>query len=170
MKLRSGLGALLVLASCSVSNHNVFNDHRLAFVAPPSRAHVRLPVKLRWTIRGFTPAPPGDGEPSRTRGYFAIFVDRSPVRPGQTLAAVADRDTSCKRKPGCPDASYLADRQIYTTDGDRLVLDRVADFVDNRERQQLHEVTLVLLDTAGRRIGESAWYIDFWLPRAGVAS
>jgi len=149
---------VFVLASCSVSNHNVFNDHRFHFVAPPSRAHVRLPVTLRWTMRDFTPA-----------AHFAIFVDRSPVGPGQTLRAVADRDTSCKRTPGCPDASYLADRQIYTTADDGFVLDRVADFVDNREKQQLHEVTVVLLDTAGRRIGESVWYLDFWLPRAGVA-
>ena len=156
-KVLPALGAALVLTSCSVSNHNVFNDHRLHFVAPPSRAHVSVPVTLKWTMRDF---------PS---GSFAIFVDRSPVSPGQTLKAVADRDTSCRRTPGCPDASYLADRQIYTTSGDGYVLDRVADLADNREKQQLHEVTVVLLDTAGRRIGESAWYLDFWLPRAGVS-
>ena len=119
-------------------------------------------------MRDFTRVRPGRGEPSRSRGYFAIFVDRPPVAPGKTLRAVADRDTSCLRTPGCPDASYLADRQIYTTAGDRFVLDRVADFVDNREKEQLHEVTVVLLDSAGRRIGESAWYLEFWLPRAGV--
>jgi len=169
VKLVSALGAVFVLASCSVSNHSVFNDHRFHFVAPASRAHVRLPVTLRWTMRDFTRAAPGGSEPSRRRGYFAIFVDRPPVGPGQTLRAVADRDTSCRRTPGCPDTSYLADRQIYTTAGDRFVLNRVPDFVDNREKQQLHEATVVLLDTAGRRIGESAWYLDFWLPRAGVA-
>jgi len=168
VKFLAALGAAFVLASCSVSNHNVFNDHRLHFVAPASRAHVGLPVTLRWTMRGFTPVDPGTGPPSRTQGYFAVFVDRPPVGPGQKLDVVADRDTSCKRTPGCPDTSYLADRQIYTTAGSTLVLNRVADFVDNRQKQQLHEATIVLLDSAGRRIGESFWYLDFWLPRAGA--
>ena len=157
MRVLPALGAALVLASCSVSNHNVFNDHRLQFVEPPSRAHVRVPVTVRWTMRDAAGA-----------SSFAIFVDRSPVAPGQTLRAVADRDLSCQRTPGCPDTSYLADRQIYTTAGDSFVLDRVADFTDNREKQQLHEVTVVLLDSSGRRMGESAWYLDFWLPRAGA--
>ena len=153
-----------LLAACSVTNVSLVNDHRLVFLTPASRAHLHLPVTLRWSMSG------QGARPTTTAGsgtYFAVFVDRPPVEPGQTLRAVAQDDLSCRRTPGCPDAAYFSARQIYTTSSESIVLDRVDDLADNRQQEQLHEATVVLMGPGGRRAGESAWYRDFWLPKAG---
>ena len=155
------------VSGCAVSGLNLVNDHRLRFESPPSRAHVHLPLSLSWTIRDFTPVQRGSEPPSHDRGYFGIFVDRAPVGPGETLESIAHDDTACKRTPGCPDASYLTNRQIYTTTRTRLVLDHVDNLIGSHEHQQLHEVTVILVDSSGNRIGEGAWHVDFWLRQAG---
>ena len=38
----------------------------------------------------------------------------------------------------------------------------------NKDKKQLHTFVVVLMDTAGRRIGESAWELDLRLPRIGA--
>lgn len=113
-------------------------------------------------MNDFSVAPPGSGPASDDRGYFALFVDRAPVRPGQTLLAVADK--SCRTTPGCFDAQYLANKEVYATRATTFTIQQVQS-IDSYQKIQLHEVTVVLLDTAGHRIGENAWYIDFRLPR-----
>jgi hypothetical protein len=169
--LRAGLAtaAAVLTTACSVSNLNLVTDHRLHFLSPASRAHLHLPIVLRWTIQNFRSVPPASATPSQTEGYFAIFIDRSPVGPGESLASIAHNDTSCKRTPSCPDATYFTNRQIYTTTRTTYTLDHVDNLTGNRETQQLHEVTVILLDSTGHRIAESAWYLDFWLPQAGMA-
>jgi hypothetical protein len=162
--------AAMLMSACAVSNLNLVNDHRLQFLSPPSRAHLHLPVKLSWTIRDFTATPPGTGAVSRDHGYFAIFVDRSPIGPGEDLRSIAKNDAACKRIRGCPDARYYNGLQIYTTAQTSFVLDHVNNLPGSREKQQLHEVTVILLDASGHRISESAWYRDFWLPQAGAGA
>jgi hypothetical protein len=149
-----------LLAGCGFSHLAFTTDDRLHFLAPTPRALVRLPVTIRWDISHFEVLSPGStatGSPSGSEGYFGVFVDRAPVRPGQSISAVADR--SCRRTPGCVSAGYLADRGVYTTWEDAVIIRQVR--VDSYQSTQTHEATVVLLDPAGRRIGESAWYIDF---------
>lgn len=147
-------------------------DHLVKFTAPESRAKLTLPVTLRWQVSGFHVAGPAKrlaSEPaSKDAGYFALFVDRAPIKPGQTLAAVAGDDPSCIPSAGCPDRSYLADHQVYWTT-DRTFTLREVDALDTRDNWQLHEVTIVLLDTDGRRIGEHAYYRDFKLKRSTLS-
>lgn len=164
-RLRRGGTALVLcvaLAGCSFSNLAFVTDTRLHIVAPTNRALVKLPVTLRWTMRDFTVTPPGSGPPSARAGYFALFVDQAPVRPGQTLRAVASGDNACLHTPGCPNAAYLADRGVYTTTVTSFTLTQVAS-LNAYQQIQLHTVTIVLLDSTGHRIGESAWYVDFRL-------
>ena len=141
------------LSACSVSNLQFVKDNRLHVVAPPQRALVRLPVAISWKMQG-------------AGRRFAVFVDRAPVRPGQSLTAVADR--SCRASPGCVTASYLARRGVYAVTGYELTLTQVAD-VNSYQSVQTHEATIVLLDSAGRRVGESAWYVDFRLRAPGIS-
>jgi hypothetical protein len=136
-------------------------DKRVHFVTPKDRSLVHAPLTIRWTIRDFTLSAPATGPTDKHVGYFAVFVDRAPIKPGQTLKVVASDDRACQREPTCPDAAYLALRQIYTTTTTSVTLPRVAPLVDNGDKTQLHEVTIVLLDTSGHRIGESAWHITF---------
>ncbi|MHB8341618.1 MAG: hypothetical protein ACYDB7_10645 [Mycobacteriales bacterium] len=164
-RLRRGLTALavsLALAGCSFSNLAFVTDTRLHFTAPVNRDLVKLPVTLRWTMRDFTVLAPGTAAPSSSTGYFALFVDQAPIRPGQTLRAVASGNNSCLHTPGCPNAAYLADRGVYTTASTSFTLTQVAS-LNAYQNVQLHTVTVVLLNSAGHRIGESAWYVSFRL-------
>jgi hypothetical protein len=142
--LAAACALALLLTGCGLSNLAFTADKRLHFLTPAPRALVRLPVTIRWRISGFG-------------GSFAVFVDRAPVGPGQPVSAVADR--SCRRTPGCVNPGYLADRGVYTTGQDAVTIRQVT--VDSYQSTQTHEATVVLLDPAGRRIGESAWYVDF---------
>jgi len=156
--------ATLAAAGCgSMGNLAFTQDHRLAITAPEHRAHIDRPVTLRWQITDFRIAAPSSEPPSRSAGYFALFVDRSPVPPGETTDIVAEGDPECARTPGCPDKRYFAERGIYTTTQNQLTLASVPD-LGTHEPNELHTVTIVLLDTEGDRIGESAWYVEFWLP------
>jgi hypothetical protein len=154
------LCAVATLTGCGFSNLAFVADHRLHFVEPKSRALVTAPVTLRWTMVDFAIATPGHARPTSKAGYFAIFVDRAPIKPGQNLSSVASGDKSCLRAAGCPDAQYLADRQIYTTTQMSFVLQQVTPF-HSRQKTQTHQAIIVLLDASGRRIGEAAWYRDF---------
>ena len=159
-----GLAAVgLLVTGCSVDLDRIAfrSDDRLHFTAPGDRALLSEPVSLRWTMKDF--AVTRGGVPSPDSGYFAIFVDQAPVEPGQELGAVAEDDLVCQADPTCPDRQYLAARQIYTTTDTAFTLEQVAPRTGSAEDVQLHDVTIVLLDADGRRIGESAWDISFKL-------
>lgn len=163
-RLLAWLLALAALGGCNLSNLAFAQDNRLHFTSPRSRALVHQPVTVTWTMRDFSVAPAGSGVPSKDRGYFALFVDRAPVRPGQTLLTVADK--SCRTTPGCFNAQYLANKGVYTTTSTTFTFQQIPS-INSYQKIQLHEVTVVLMDTAGRRIGEEAWYLDFRLARPG---
>jgi hypothetical protein len=165
------VASMLPLAGCGLTHLNELNfrvDNRLHFLAPKDRAKVHAPVTLSWTIRGFRVAPLGSEPASHDAGYFAVFVDRQPIQPGQTMKAVASGDRFCKRDPKCPDTSYLNDRGVYTTTASSIRLDTIANLNGNNDKVQLHTFVIVLMDTAGHRIGESAWERDLRLPRTGL--
>jgi hypothetical protein len=140
-------------------------DKRLHFVTPKDRTLVHTPFTVSWTMRDFTVSAPSPGPTDKDVGYFAIFVDRAPIRPGQSLKSLAKDDPSCRLNPKCPDAGYLALRQIYTTTSPSVTLDQVSSLTDTGDKTQLHDVTVVLLDTSGHRIGESAWHLTFKLKK-----
>jgi len=164
------VAATLALATatsgCAFGLHNLsfVNDTRLHFTAPRQRALVHLPVTITWTMSDFDVVSPGAELPSGhsgdsgDAGYFGVFVDRAPVHPGQTVTSVADH--LCRVTPGCLTTTYLANRGVYTTTSDSITL-TVLSLLNTYQKTQTHEVTVVLLNTAGQRIGESAWYIDF---------
>lgn len=155
------LASVLLLAGCAdYSELQFVKDERLTFTEPASRELVTTPLRISWSMEDFTVVEPGQGEPTDDAGYFAVFVDRAPVEPGHTLEDVAGRDEACKRDPSCPDARYLADRGVYTTTKSSLTVELIA-ALPSKEDVQLHDVTVVLLDSEGRRIGEAAWYRQF---------
>lgn len=139
-------------------------DERLSFTSPEDRSTVRLPVRLDWEIRDFDVVEPG-GEVRKDAGYFAVFVDSSPMPPGKPLRWIARKDNSCRESDGCPDAEYLSARGIYTTTETELVLEQLPRTTDREDRRERHRATIVLLDASGRRIGESAFEIAFDVDR-----
>ena len=172
--VRCALAAGLILggSGCGLAHLDQMNfrtDDRVAFTSPKDRATVRPPVTISWTVHDFRIAAKGSEPPSHDAGYFAVFVDRTPIRPGQTLDAVAKGDRFCEQDPKCPDASYLREHAVYTTTHTSLRLTQIRNIVGDNEKVQLHAVTVVLLDTAGRRIGESAWELDLRIPALGIS-
>ena len=165
------VAAVVPLAGCGLTHLNELNfrvDNRLHFLSPKDRAKVHQPVNVSWTIHGFRIAALGSEPASHDAGYFAVFVDRQPIQPGQTMKAVASGDRFCQRDPKCPNVSYLNDRGVYTTTNSSIRLDTIANVVGNNDKVQLHSFIVVLMNTAGHRIGESAWELDLRIPRTGL--
>ena len=170
--MRSSRSALVLLAvtlaaasACGFGTRGLAftNDDRVEITSPEDRQKLRLPVTIDWTIDDFEVTGPGRGSGDR-EGYFAVFVDRSPMPPGKTLRHIAKDDRSCRVDDGCPDAEYLAARGVYTTTETELVLEMMSKTARDG-RREFHDVTVVLLDPDGRRIGESAWHVRFELQR-----
>jgi hypothetical protein len=156
--------AFLVSASCAHGLAFV-QDTRVEIVAPKSHATVTTPVTVRWRIERFhVTGPDGRSEPSA--GYFGVFVDQAPVPPGKTLAWVAHGDNRCRPDQGCPDAAYLAERDVFSTTQTSFTLSELPN-LQAYHGHESHEVTIVLLDGRGARIGESAWYATFSYDRKG---
>ena len=125
-------------------------------IAPDDRSKVDLPVTVRWTVEDFAV---GDGE-----GSFAVAVDATPPRSGQSLPDMFRKSTTCRGEAGrrlCASPEYLAQRGLYRTTDTAFTIQRVAKLSGNDRRREFHEITVVLLDRDGRRAGEGAWSVQF---------
>ena len=96
---------------------------------------------------------------------FAVFVDRAPQPPGKSLAWLAHGDKTCRPAEGCPDSTWYAQRNVFTTTDTSFRIERLARQQDGR--REMHEVTVVLLDADGRRIGETGWTLQLQVARDG---
>ena len=150
------VAAVLVATSgCGFSNLTFRQDDSLRFLSPDDRAEVTLPLTVRWAVEDFEVGPGA--------GSFAVFVDRAPQPPGKPLEWLARDDDSCRASDGCPDQSWYADRDVYPTTDTELTIEQLPAASD--DRRELHEVTVVLLDERGRRVGENGWTIEFQVVR-----
>ena len=167
LRLSCALAVLGVLASGCVPQGLAFvQDKRVDIVAPPSHATVKVPVTVRWTVHDFD-VTGHDGGSNPNAGYFGVFVDRAPVPPGKPLTWVAQGDQLCLATKGCPDTQYLHDHHVYATTKTSFTMPTLPDLTAYHGHE-LHEVTVVMLDGQGDRIGEQAWYIDFKYDRKGL--
>jgi hypothetical protein len=135
-------------------------DARLRIVAPVDMATVSAPVHLRWVGR----IPSGDV--SGGSAVYAVFVDALPVHPGQNLRSLAG--PTCARVASCVDEAWLNRHYVYLTDHADLDLDALPILGTPKGERDVHKVTIVLVDSNWRRVGESAWSVTFGLhhPRA----
>ncbi len=155
----------LIMSGCTL-DVSFTEDDRVSIVAPADRSIVRQPVEVAWEFTDFVVTGPGEVD-TDDGGYFAVFVDRNPVSPGKLLSSIADDDPSCRRTPDCPDETYLNTRGVYTRTETTLQLPLLVD-TRPRERPETsdwHEVTIVLVNPVGRRIGESAFSVRFVVDR-----
>jgi hypothetical protein len=172
MATRTGRAAALVLAlafvtsGCRLGGLAFRVDDRLDFLTPEDRATVRLPFDITWSVEDFDVTGP-DGTATDTAGFFAVLLDVSPMPPGESLAYYARDDDSCRPAEGCPDAAYLADRRIHTTEATTFTVDALADTrpTDRPSAADDHEITVLLLNGKGERIGESAFRLKVIVDR-----
>jgi hypothetical protein len=113
------------------------NDHRITIDSPASFAAVQQHFTVRWTARDFT--APRDGR-------FAVFFDLAPPPPGQTLGDI-------------PPLQRQLVRVVDTTEVEAPTFTH--DSTTTGPLQDHHEVTVILLDRQGRRISETAGYVEF---------
>lgn len=159
------VAVVVVLGACSFDGLSFRQDRRLSFTSPHDREEVTLPVTVEWEIDDFEIVDPGDqAQATPGQGYFAVLVDQTPQPPGEPLKWFAGDDDSCKRDPGCPDEQYLANRGVHTTTDTSFTIDALSQ-PSNENRREMHEVTVVLLNAEGVRIGESSWTVEFEVDR-----
>ncbi|HVF73533.1 MAG TPA: hypothetical protein VM938_00685 [Acidimicrobiales bacterium] len=156
---RVAVAALVVMAGCSAEGLAFRVDERVDVVAPEDDALVEVPVTVRWTAEGIrtaTATQPG--------ASFLVLVDRAPPSPGRTVQSMVDDEPDCRgtQLAACLTPEALARRGIYTTTATELQLTtvpvRLGMPADKRDE---HEVTVALLDEAGKRDGESAFRVTF---------
>lgn len=150
---RGAVVAFLVFATgCRFHGIDLVEDTRLAIISPANRATVSLPLVVRWTVRDI---PRGERR-------FLVIVDGSPPPPGDGLDWFARNDDFCRATPGCPDERYLANNHIYITTDARLAIPALAPQENLPwSRRNRHDVTVVLIDESGRRIGENSAFVEF---------
>lgn len=166
-RLVTGAGAFalmlvltLVLTSAGCGHDLQFvADHRLHVDTPRPRHLVTVPVTIAWHSRKFTVLGP-TGDHRRDRGYFAVFLDRAPMPADRDLRWFARNDRTCRATEGCPSTDYLSRRRVFTTTDPSITFEHLP-LPASHKGVEDHTVTIVLLDGAGRRIGESAWHVDF---------
>ena len=151
-----GLAVLLACSACAPQGLSFRVDHRVKITSPRHDAKLSFPFTLKWTVKDFQVVGPG-GPSQKSSGYFAVFIDATPMRPGETLDAIAKKDATCHQDAGCPSVSYYAGRGIYTTTATEFVVSKLPDGSTGKS----HRATIVLLNAAGERIGESAFRVNF---------
>lgn len=133
------LSAGLLLSGCALSDLNFRQDHRLTMVAPQESATVTLPFTVSWSFADRLGKPGGVSK-------FAVFVDASPIAPGDTLDSL--------------DRSERAAVVVTTSTSTRVPS------LDTSSPSAQHDVTVVLLDAGGHRVGETAAHVSFYVTRA----
>jgi hypothetical protein len=135
------LAMTLGLSGCEQQALLFRNDHRINVSSPATFATVGLPLTLRWTARDFS--APRDG-------HFEVFVDRSPQPPGKTISEFPPGDRA----------------GIYATDSTEMELKVFGrDPAAPPAEQDHHELTVILVDPHGRRISETAGFVEFDIRR-----
>lgn len=147
--------ALGSLAGCGTHGLSFRLDERVSMVAPADHAKVDLPLSVRWTTKGFSTA---DGS------SFGVLVDRTPPPAGKTLGWLFRNDDTCSGA-ACDDPTYRLQRGVVQTRSTNVVFDDITTIGDRNDGEG-HEVTVILLDSEGRRVGEGAWSRQFRVERA----
>lgn len=141
-----------LLAGCAASGLSFFKDERVSIRAPGDNARVRLPVQVSWESSGFD-------------GQYAVFFDRSPIRRGRDLLSLVPDTDPCRAEESCPTPQWLAQRDIYVVDGTELAVNALPDRRGNKRSEDRHQLTIVLLNREGRRVGEGAFVREFIVER-----
>ena len=149
----AGLVVTALLAPACGGGLLFAKDSRLTIDSPRDLQPVSLPVHLRWTatVRRSPPA------------QYAVFVDVLPVHPGQNLRAVAG--SRCAGVPSCVDEALLNRHSVYLAREPRLDLETLPILGPPKGEPDVHQATIVLVDANWRRLGESAWRVNFVLRR-----
>jgi hypothetical protein len=160
------LFALFLSSACTTEGLAFQRDERVRIVSPDYREIVDLPATLDWEVTDDALAQRiGDDV------QFGLLMDIDPQPQGESLDYFGRDDPTCRRDPGCPDEQYLRQRGVNVTSETEITFNTlpIAPGVDLEGGQpDVHFATLILVDSSGARLGESAWQITFEVERGGA--
>jgi hypothetical protein len=158
--------AVIVLSGCAMQGLNFVQDNRVTITAPRDRAQVKFPVTVAWTVEDFE-VTGRDGRRRTDAGLFGVYVDRAPQPPQRTQNWLLRDDPLCPTTPGCPNKTFLAERNIHSTTATTFKIETLPapPTEEAQRRREFHEVTIALLNGRGERIGESAFTVEFEVDR-----
>lgn len=152
MRARGAVAVLaVVLCASSCTADGLTRDQALRIVSPSARGAVRLPFTITWR------AVPGR--------RVLLLIDHAPMRPGAPLRSLVPESDPCRSEPGCPDATWLNERHVYVSGGTSITVDTLADNRPNNRTHDRHEITAVVVDQAGTRVGSAAAVREFTVER-----
>jgi hypothetical protein len=136
-------------------------DARFAVTAPLELERTAAPLTISWTVDAET----AELVQQRER-FFAVFLDRPPIAPGQSLSSLSDDE--CRRTDGCPDATWLADRRVFLSMATEVTIPVLRPQAQGGRggRTEVHEATVVIVNAGGYRLDERAATVRF---RTGTA-
>jgi hypothetical protein len=162
----AALFALTLMSACTTEGLAFIRDERVRIVRPDYREVLELPATLDWEVTDDALAQRiGDDV------QFGLLMDIDPQPQGESLDYFGRDDPTCRRDPGCPDEQYLRQRGVHVTSETEITFNNlpIAPGVDLEGGQSdIHFATLILLDSSGARLGESAWQITFEIDREGT--
>lgn len=145
----------VALVGCSTSGLAFRADDRLQIDNLADRSTIDIPYTLEFSF--------DDTLPSGAATGFAVLIDWTPPPPGKPLGDLLADDPACSGPQGCPDG-YLERNRITVTTDTTFLIDNVPVGTDRQERRGFHEVTIILVDDDGRRVGESSAFARFRVP------
>lgn len=159
------LSAFTSASGCGVDAVQLTRDTRVKILSPKSGSPVSAPVTVRLEVDGLKLAPPGSPEGH----YLAVFVDRAPLRPGESILALVD-DACLERGNGCANLQYFAQKNIYLTSATTFALATVPQKNGAHDQSRVdHQLTVVLMDNNHHRVGESVFMTRFRVAEGGPA-
>lgn len=149
--------ALLVLLAastgCRTEGLQFREDRGIQIVAPADRAEVNLPIVVKWKVQHSNPR-------------FGVFINVVPQPPGEGLEYFFRKDPSCRPASTCVVPEILARVGVFETTEATFTIDAVGRRMGvPKDQSDWHEVTVALLDSNGRRIGESGDWVLLKLKR-----
>jgi len=129
------------------------SDDQLRIVGPEELQQVDGQVVVRWKVSDDIAKLV-----SERRAFFAVFVDRAPIAPWESLASLAD--DGCRRAPDCPNRGWLAERNVHVSLSSAVRLPVLPARGWGRDGTG-HEATVVLVRSDGVRWGEAADAVRF---------
>lgn len=139
----------LLLGGCAVHGLTFVEDDRVRITTPRDRAEVDVPFRLGW-----------ESEDLPVGQRYAVLVDHTPPPTGKSLAWLFRGREDCKGpvgKAACSKPDYLAEQGVLLTQSQEITVQEVEDLTGDDRKRVFHEVTIVLVDQDGTRVGEGSW-------------
>jgi hypothetical protein len=152
----------LVITACTTDQVAFRADDRVRIESPTDGSVVTLPIVARWTHHLAVVPPPTDlkADTNATDGmYFAVFVDRTPIAPGESL--LSEVDPICKSAGySCVNTQYFERNNIFLTDQSELKVTALGLAAKHHPELTIHTVNIVLMQ-GNRRVGEAVYTAEF---------